>query len=174
MLLNCGVGEDSCESLGQQGDQTSQFQRKSTLNTHWKAWCWSWISNPLATWCKDLTHLKRPWCWERLKAGEGYRKGWDGWMASSTQWTWVWVSSGRWWGRGRPSMLWSMGLQALGHNWTAEQQQCEGVCVCVSVCVTVCVCLHVYICICIYIWPYHMACGISVSQPGITSLSFVL
>ena len=48
---------------------------------------WSWNSNPLATWCKELTHLKRPWCWERLKAGgEGDNRGWDGWMASPTQW----------------------------------------------------------------------------------------
>ena len=51
--------------------------------------------NTLATWCKELTHLKRPWCWERLKAGrKGDDRGWDGWMASSTQWTWVWVNSG--------------------------------------------------------------------------------
>ena len=49
--------------------------------------CWSWNSNTLATWCKQLTHLKRPWCWERLKAGgEGGDRGWDGWMASPTQW----------------------------------------------------------------------------------------
>jgi len=49
----------------------------------------------LATWCRELTHLKRPWCWERLKAGrEGDNRGWDGWMASPTQWTWVWVNSG--------------------------------------------------------------------------------
>ena len=55
---------------------------------HWKDWCWSWNSNPLATWCEELTHLKRPWCWERLRAGgEGDDRGWDGWMASSTQWT---------------------------------------------------------------------------------------
>ena len=46
--------------------------------------------NSLATWCKELTHLKRPWCWERLKArGEGDDRGWDSWMASPTQWTWV-------------------------------------------------------------------------------------
>ena len=46
---------------------------KSVLNVHWKDWCWSWSSNILATWCKELTHWKRPWCWERLKAGgEGY------------------------------------------------------------------------------------------------------
>ena len=52
----------------------------------------------LATWCKELTYLKRPWCWERLRAGgEGDDRGWDGWMASPTQWTWVWLDSGSWW-----------------------------------------------------------------------------
>ena len=56
--------------------------------------CWSWNSNTLATWCEELTHLKRPWCWERLKAREGDNRGWDGWMASVTQWTWVWVNAG--------------------------------------------------------------------------------
>ena len=70
------------------------IQRKSVLNIHWKDWCWSWNSNTLATWWKELTHWKRPWCWERLRAGgEGDNRGWDGWMASSTQWTWVWVNS---------------------------------------------------------------------------------
>ena len=64
MLLNCGVGEDSWESLGLQGDRT---KKKSVLNSHWKDWCWSWNSNTLSTWCKELTDLKRPWCWERLK-----------------------------------------------------------------------------------------------------------
>ena len=43
--------------------------KKSVLNIHWKDWCWSWNSNTLATWCELLTHLKRPWCWERLQAG---------------------------------------------------------------------------------------------------------
>ena len=58
------------ESLGLQGDPTSQSYRKSTLNIHWKEGCWS--SNTLATWCEELTHWKRPWCWERLRAkGEG-------------------------------------------------------------------------------------------------------
>ena len=51
-------------------------------------WCWSWNSNALATWCKQLNHVKRPWCWERLRAGgEGDDRGWDGWMALLTQWT---------------------------------------------------------------------------------------
>ena len=71
--------------------------RKSVLNIHWKDWCWSWSSNTLATWCGELTHWKRPWCWERVKIGEeGGDKGWGGWMASLTQWTWVWASFRRW------------------------------------------------------------------------------
>ena len=75
MLLNCGVGEDSWESLGLQGDPSSPSSRRSVLNIHWKDWCWSWSSNILATWCEELTHWKRPWCWERLKmGGEGVDK----------------------------------------------------------------------------------------------------
>ena len=75
----------------------------------------------LATWCEKLTHLKRPWCWERLKAGgEGDDRGWDGWMASPTEWTWVWVNSGSWWWTGRPGMLRFMGLQRVRHNWSTE------------------------------------------------------
>ena len=54
--------------------------------------------NTLATWYEELTYWKRPWCWERLKAGgEGDERGWDGWMASLTWWTWVWASSRSWW-----------------------------------------------------------------------------
>ena len=57
------------------------------LNTHWKDWCWSWNSNTLATWCKEMTHWKRPWWWGRLKVGgEGDNREWDGWMASPTWW----------------------------------------------------------------------------------------
>ena len=71
---------------------------KSVLNIHWKDWHWSWNSNALATWCEELTHLKSPWYWERLKAGgEGDDRGCNGWMASPTQWTWVWVNSRSWW-----------------------------------------------------------------------------
>ena len=64
--LNCGVGEDSWESLGLWWDPTSPSLRRSVLSVHWKDWCWSWNSNTLATLCEELTHLKRPWCWERL------------------------------------------------------------------------------------------------------------
>ena len=64
----------------------------------------------LTTWCKELTHWKRPWCWERLKArGEGDNREWDCWMASPTRWTWVWASSGNWWWTGKPGTLQSMG-----------------------------------------------------------------
>ena len=84
-------------------------------------WCWSWNSNTLATWCEELTHWKRPWCWERLQAGgEGDNRGWDGWMASPTWWTCVSVDSGSWWWTGRPSVLRFMGLQRVGHDWVTE------------------------------------------------------
>ena len=64
----------------------------------------------LATWWKELTHWKRSWCWEWLKAGgEGDDRGWDGWMASPSPWTWVWVNSGSWWWTVRPGVLQSMG-----------------------------------------------------------------
>ena len=66
-------------------------------NIHWKDWCWSWSSNTFSTWCKELTHWKRPWCSETLKAGgKGDNRGWDGWMASPTQWKWVWAGSRSW------------------------------------------------------------------------------
>ena len=82
---------------------------------------WSWNSNSLATWCEELMHWKRPWCWKRLRAGgEGDNRGWDGWMASPTRWTWVWASSGSLWWTGKPGMLESMGPQRLGHNWVTE------------------------------------------------------
>ena len=119
--LNCGVGEDSWESLGLQRDPTSPSWRRSVLGVHWKDWCWSWNSNTLATSCKELTHWKRLWCWEGLGAGgEGDDRGWDGSMASPTQWTWIWVNSGSWWWTGRPGVLWFMGSQRVGHDWATE------------------------------------------------------
>ena len=105
---------------------TARRSNKSILkeispNIHWKDWCWSWNSNTLATSCEELTHLKIPWCWERLRAGgEGEARGWDGWMASPTQWTWVLRSSGSWWLTGRPGALQSMGSQTGGHDWGTE------------------------------------------------------
>ena len=64
---------------------------------------------------------EKTWCWERLRAGgEEDSRGWDGWMASLTQWTWVWVDSGSWWWTGRPGMLWFKGSQRVGHDWVTE------------------------------------------------------
>ena len=121
MLLNCGVGEDSWESLGLQGDPISPSWRRSVLGVYWKDWCWSWNSNSLATWCEELTHLKRPWCWEGPGAGgEGDDRRWDGWMASLTRWTWVWVNSGSWWWTGRPGVLRCMGSQRVRRYWATE------------------------------------------------------
>jgi len=79
------------------------------LNTHWKYWCWS--SNTLTTWCEELTHWKKPWCWERMRAGgEGDDRGWDGWMALPTQWRWVWVNFEKQWRTGKTGMLQSIRL----------------------------------------------------------------
>ena len=70
---------------------------------------------------EELTHWKRPWCWEGLGAGgEGDDRGWDGWMASPTRWTWVWVNSRSWWWTGRPGVLRFMGSQRVGHDWVTE------------------------------------------------------
>ena len=77
----------------------------------------SWNSSTLATSCEELTHWKRLWCWERLEAGEGDDRGWDGWMVSPTRGTWVWVHSGSWWWTGTPGVLWFMGSQRVGHDW---------------------------------------------------------
>ena len=94
--------------------------RRSNLNIHQKDWCWSWSSNTLATWCEQLTHWKRPWCWERLKAGgkgmtEDEMVGWHHQLGG-----WVWASSGCWWLTGRHGMLQSMGSQRIRHDWVTE------------------------------------------------------
>ena len=109
--------------------------------------------------CVDVkSWLKRPWCWERLKAGEeGNDRGWDGWMASPAQWTWVWVNSGGWRKTGRPGVLQSMGSQRVGHDWVTELNcMYNNMCECMHVCwsavyiwvyLHVCVCAHVHLCI---------------------------
>ena len=117
MLLNCCVGKDSWESLGLQGDLTSPSDRKSVPHIHWKDWCWSWNSNTWASWCEELIHLEKTLMLEKIEGGRRGRQGWDGWMASLTQRTWVWVNSGSWWWTGRPDMLQSMGSQRVGHDW---------------------------------------------------------
>ena len=101
--------------VNRKGDQPS------ILNIHWKDWSWSWNSNTLATWCKELTPWKKPWSWGRLKAeGKGDDRGWDNWMTSLTRWTWVWASSSDWWWTGKPGVLQSMWLQRVRHNWATE------------------------------------------------------
>ena len=78
-------------------------------------------SSTLATSCEELTHWKRLWCWEGLGAGGKLDdRGWDGWMASPTRWTWVWVNSRSWWWTGRPGVLWFMASQRVGHDWATE------------------------------------------------------
>ena len=92
--------------------------KKSTLNIHWKDWCWSWSSK---LWPPD--EQEKTWCWERLKAGgEGDDRGWDGWMTSPTQWTWIWANPRRWWRTRKSGMLQSRGLQRVRHDWETEQQ----------------------------------------------------
>ena len=115
MLLNCGVGENSWESLGLQGDPISQswvfFGRndaKAETPVLWPPHAKSWLigKDPVAG--RD---------WGKEEKGT---TGWDGWMASPTWQTWVWVNSRSWWWTGRPGMLWFMELQRVGHNWVAE------------------------------------------------------
>ena len=106
---------------GKQGDPTSPFWRRSALGFLWKKWCYSWNSSTLATSCEELTHWKRFWCWEGLGAGgEGDNRGWDGWMASPTWWTWVWVNSESWWWTGRSGVLRFTRSQRVGHDRTTE------------------------------------------------------
>ena len=104
---------EEIQPVHSKGDQSWVFIGRTHVETE--------TPKLLATWCEELTHWKRPWCWERLKAGgKGDDRGWDGWMASPTQWTWVWVNSRSWWWTGRPGMLQSMGLQRVRHNWATE------------------------------------------------------
>ena len=126
MLLNCGVGEDSWLLPWTAGRSNQSILKDICPEYPLKDWCWSWNSSTLATWSEELTHWQRPWCWERLRAGEdGDDRGWDGWMASLTQWKWVWVTSGSWWWTGRLGMLQSMGSQRVGHDWATELNRTE-------------------------------------------------
>ena len=124
MLLNCGVGEDSWESLGLQGDNQSIIKEISPE--------YSLEGLMVQLKCQYFGHLmwrtgslERPWCWERLKAGEGDDRRWDGWMASPTQWTWVGVNSGNWLWTGRPGVLQSMGSQSRTRlsEWTEVKKK---------------------------------------------------
>ena len=124
--LGAGDGQGSlacCSPMGhKEWDTTEQLN-----------WCWS--SNTLATWCEEPTVKKRPWCWERLKAGgEEGNRGWDGWMASLTQWTWVWAN--RLWEMGKDREAWRAAAHGVAESqaWLRESTTAT-LCVCVHMCV---------------------------------------
>ena len=109
MLLNCGVGEGSWVPWTARRS-IQPILKEISPRCSLEGLMLKLKLQYLATWCEELTHLKRPWCWERLSGvWGGDDRGWDGWMASPTRWTWVWVDSGSWWWTGRPGRLWSMG-----------------------------------------------------------------
>ena len=119
MLLYCGVGEDSWESLRLQGDQSSQSKKKKNQSWLFIGRTETKAEAPIL-WSPDVKNwLLR--CWERLKAGGGGDdRGWNGWIASPTQWRWVWASSGSWWWTGKPDMIQSIGWKRVRHNWATE------------------------------------------------------
>ena len=120
MLLNCGVGEYSRVPWTARRSNLSILKEISPEYSLERLMLKLKL-NTLATWWEKLTHLKRPWCWERLKAGEvGDDRRWDSWMASPTGWTWVRASSRNWWWTGKPGMLQSMGWQRVRHNCAIE------------------------------------------------------
>ena len=99
------------------------FYNESTLHIKWpKYWSFSFSISPSSEYLGLISfRIDWLWCWEGLRAGgESDDRGWDGWMASWTQWTWVWVNSGRWWWTGRLGVLRFMGSQRVGHDWETE------------------------------------------------------
>ena len=126
MLLDCGVGKDSWESLGLQGYQSVSPKGNQYLifigRTDAEA------ETPIL-WPPDEKSwliLKKTLCWERLEAGgDGDDRGWNGWMESPTQWTWVWVNSRSWWWTGEPGVLSSMGMQRVRQDWGTEMSWTE-------------------------------------------------
>ena len=110
MLLNCGVGEDSWESFGLQGDPTHLMEIIIVVSLEGMMLKLKLQYFGHLMWRVDS--LEKLWCWEGLGAGERDDRGWDGWMASPTQWTWVCADSRRWWRTGKPSVLWSTGMQS--------------------------------------------------------------
>ena len=124
-ILNCGIGEDSWESL--------DYREIKPVNSRGNQPEYSLEGLMLKLKLQYLGHLMRrtdswenelpPWCWERVKAGEGGDRL-DGWRASPTRWTWVWASSGSWLWTGKAGMMQSMGLQRVRHDWASELNWC--------------------------------------------------
>ena len=106
-LLDC----EEIQPVNPKGDQSWVFVGRTDVEAETPILCppdaKSWLIG------KDT-------CWERLRAGEGDGRRWNGWMASPTRWTWVWVNSGSWWWTGRPGVLQSMGWQRVGHDWVTK------------------------------------------------------
>ena len=114
LIINDKIFKRLSPSVHPKGDQTWVFIGRTDAEAE--------TPNTLATSCEELTHWKRPWCWEGLGAGgEGDHRGWDDCMASPTRWTWVWVNSGSWWWTGSPGVLWFMGMQRVGHDWATDR-----------------------------------------------------
>ena len=110
--LKSPLDHKEIQPVNPKGNQSWRFVGRTDVETE---------TPTLATWCEELTPWKKPWCWARLKAGgEGDDRGWDGWMASPTQWTWVWVNSRSWWWTGRPCMLHSVESQRVRQDWATE------------------------------------------------------
>ena len=122
MLSNCDAGEDSWESLGQQGDKTSQSYRKLILNIHWKNWCWSWSSYTFTTWCEEPAHWKNPnagkdWGHEEKRTSEDEMVGRHHWLNG-----WVWANFRIQWRTGKHGVLQLMGSQRAGYDLATERQ----------------------------------------------------
>ena len=124
ILLNCVVVEKTLESpldlkeiqpVHPKGDKSWVFIGRNDVEAE---------TPVLATWCEELIHLKRPWCWERLRAGgEGDDRGWDGWMVSPTQWTRGWVDSGSWWWTGE---AWHAAVRGVPESQTLLNDRTDG------------------------------------------------
>ena len=122
MCLYCGVWEESWESLGLQADPTSPFWGRSALGFLWKEMMIKLKLQYFGHLMQRVNSLEKTLMLGKIagRRRRGWDRGWDGWMASPTQWTWVWVNSGSWWGTGRPGVLWFMGSQRVGHDWATE------------------------------------------------------
>ena len=94
---------------------------ESVLGVHWKDWCWSWNSNTLTIWCEELLIWKDPDAGKDWSQEKGNKRGWDGWMASPTQWAWVCTNSKRQWRTGKPWVLKFVGSYRVRHNLATEQ-----------------------------------------------------